>query len=84
MNLNPFAKVRTTSEIVATFDKTLSELEQRIELDAAEIAEIERKKAAAIEAHRLELEEHDANAAAAMQSSDRATRIYAKIKDLIA
>lgn len=84
MNLNPFAKVRTTAEIVATFDKTLTELEQRIELDVAEIADIERQKAESIEAHRREMEEHEAKSAAAVASNDRANRIYAKIKDLIA
>lgn len=83
MNLNPFSKVRTTAEIVATFDKTLIELQDRIDLDDSEVRAIEKLKEDAIERHRQELLEHDANTAAATASSERAKRIHAKISDLI-
>lgn len=83
MKLNPFSKVRTTSEIVATFDKTLVELQERIDLDNQTLEVIKTRKEEAIAAHARELAQLETETGDVLESHNRATRIHGKIADLI-
>ncbi|QPI17933.1 hypothetical protein POP12_141 [Pectobacterium phage POP12] len=74
---------RAISDIVATFGKTLEELNNRIQYDQQELELIEEERDVAHKAYQEKLEELDADRLAAEQSKSHAQRVHAKISELI-
>lgn len=78
-----FSKIRTVNEIVATFDKTLTELEARIAHDNEQVAQVEADRKAAEEEHQRKLVELGNKEADHRESATRAGRIADKIRNLL-
>lgn len=80
---NIFKKIRSVEQIVATFDKTLTELEKRIQHDNEQIAKTADDRKAAEEEHQRKLAELAAKESEHTESSKRASRIADKIRSLL-
>lgn len=78
-----FNKIRSVDEIVATFDKTLSELEARIAHDNEQVAQVAADRQAAEEEHQRKLAELGNKEADHRESATRAGRIADKIRKLL-
>ncbi|QTJ24445.1 hypothetical protein [Enterobacter phage PF-CE2] len=83
MNMKLFSKIRSVDEIVATFDKTLTELEARIAHDNEQVAQVEADRKAAEEEHQRKLAELGNKEADHRESASRAGRIADKIRKLL-
>lgn len=78
-----FNKIRSVDEIVATFDKTLSELEARIAHDNEQVAQVAADRQAAEEEHQRKLAELASKESNHTESATRAGRIADKIRKLL-
>ncbi|AKU44582.1 hypothetical protein [Klebsiella phage phiKp_4] len=78
-----FNKIRSVDEIVATFDKTLSELEARIAHDNEQVAQVAADRQAAEEEHQRKLAELATKESNHTESATRAGRIADKIRKLL-
>lgn len=78
-----FKKVRSVDEIIASFDSTLKELQDRVSHDDAQIAQILEDRRAAELAHEQKMKELEARQNEHASSSSRATRIAEKIRSLV-
>lgn len=78
-----FNKIRSVDEIVATFDKTLSELEARIAHDNEQVAQVAADRQAAEEVHQRKLAELATKESNHTESATRAGRIADKIRKLL-
>jgi cell division protein FtsB len=78
-----FKKVRSVDQIIATFDKTLVELQDRVAHDNAEMQAIQEEKNFLEEETRKRLSELATKEKEHTTSKERALRVHDKIKDLI-
>lgn len=78
-----FSKIRSVDEIVATFDKTLTELEARIAHDNEQVEQVAADRKAAEEEHQRKLAELGNKEADHRESASRAGRIADKIRKLL-
>lgn len=78
-----FSKIRSVDEIVATFDKTLTELEARIAHDQKQVEQVAADRKAAEEEHQRKLAELGNKEADHRESASRAGRIADKIRKLL-
>lgn len=78
-----FNKIRSVDEIVATFDKTLSELEARIAHDNEQVAQVAADRQTAEEEHQRKLDELATKESNHTESATRAGRIADKIRKLL-
>lgn len=78
-----FNKIRSVDEIVATFDKTLSELEARIAHDNEQVAQVAADRQAAEEEYQRKLAELATKESNHTESATRAGRIADKIRKLL-
>lgn len=78
-----FSKIRSVDQIVATFDKTLTELETRISHDHEQILQVEEDRKAAEEEHQRKLTELGNKETEHKESATRAGRIADKIRSLL-
>lgn len=83
MNMKLFSKIRTVNEIVATFDKTLNELEARIQHDNEQAAQVETDRQQAEADHQRRLAEFGQKETEHKESATRAGRIADKIRALL-
>lgn len=78
-----FNKIRSVDEIVATFDKTLNELEARIAHDNEQVAQVAADRQAAEEEHKIRMAELATKESNHTESATRAGRIADKIRKLL-
>ncbi|URP85747.1 hypothetical protein ECW2_0069 [Enterobacter phage EC-W2] len=78
-----FSKIRSVDEIVATFDKTLTELEARIAHDQQQVEQVAADRKAAEEEHQRKLAELATKESDHTASATRAERIADKIRKLL-
>lgn len=78
-----FSKIRSVNEIVATFDKTLTELEARIAHDKDQIAKADDERIEAEQAHQRKLADLAQKQTEHSESATRAGRIADKIRSLL-
>lgn len=78
-----FNKIRSVDEIVATFDKTLNELEARIAHDNEQVAQVAADRQAAELEHKVRMAELDTKESNHTESATRAGRIADKIRKLL-
>lgn len=83
MNMKLFSKIRSVNEIVATFDKTLTELEARIAHDQQQVEQVAADRKAAEEDHQRKLAELATKETEHTASATRAGRIADKIRTLL-
>ncbi|AFC22379.1 hypothetical protein GAP161_269 [Cronobacter phage vB_CsaM_GAP161] len=83
MNMKLFSKIRSVDEIVATFDKTLTELEARIAHDNEQVAQVAADRKAVEEEHQRKLAELATKESDHTASATRAGRIADKIRKLL-
>lgn len=76
-------KVRSVDEIISTFDKTLVELQARVQHDEEEITASQAERAQIEEDARKRVAELVEKEKSHATSKDRANRVHSKIKALI-
>lgn len=76
-------KVRSVDEIIATFDKTMVELQSRVSHDDEQIQTLFEERIILEEETRKRLAELEEKEKAHQTSKERALRVHGKIKELI-